>query len=116
MDPDDFLFHGSQKSLRIEEIAQIEGSRSLAFKPTCELLVPIHQRRDPGCETRFNPGDLCTGRVIKPKIGDFAIENRVDRIHDLRSHYYLPVHGLYDIVKCLFHEIKHEIHSLNFLE
>lgn len=75
-----FLFHGSQEALRIEETSQPEGIRSVCPQPLIQLFVPFDQIIEPFGKGRNDPRNLCSGRIVHPSIRHTSIEDSVDGV------------------------------------
>ena len=115
-DSGDFLLHGSQETLSVEETGQPEGWWSLLEHPVEELEVSVQKSSDPSGQLHGHPGDFCAGWVILPLSWHSEIEDSVNGVHDIRGHDDRSVNGVNHVDHCSSDDGQNGLESLDFLE
>jgi hypothetical protein len=69
----DFLLHGGEEALWVEEAGQPEGLRTLLGDPAIQLEVAIIETLHPTTKRRTEPSDFSSSGVINPRSGNTEI-------------------------------------------
>lgn len=111
----DFLLHGSEEALRVEEPTKPEGVGSVALHPLIELLVSFDQVVEPLGQGWDDPGDLGSSCVVHPLVGHSCVEDSVDGVHDFSCHDDLTVDSIACVNEGLSDDVEDHLHSSDFL-
>jgi len=81
-----FLFHGCEETLWVEETSKPEGWWSFLVDPSMELVMSIEKTLNPSSKRDGQPGDLSTSWIVLEFPWHSEIEDGVDRVDNVWSH------------------------------